>query len=286
MPTVGLLANDTKPAALAAMERLAELLASRGISVLSRPPLISDDALLACDFLVVFGGDGTLLAAARLAGPHGTPLLGVHLGRFGFLTETSIESLLPAVEAALEGRAKVHERLMVQAVLSGGSGPELAVRHGEPERTLFGMNDVVISSKAVRMVHVRARIGGEDLATYAADGVIISSPTGSTGYSLSAGGPLIHPDSPVLIVTPVAPHTLSARALVIPDTETVHLTVDGDDRDPVIVTLDGQIEAPLAPGDTVSVSRAPFTVKLLSVGGPGFYEKIRSRWHYAERLDR
>lgn len=275
MPTVGLYANGTKPAALDAAGRLAEFLSSRGVAVL--PSLETPGDFEQCQFAVVFGGDGTLLSAARLAAPVGTPLLGVHLGRFGFLTETSIESVLPAVESALEGRCDVHERLMVQGTVE---------RDGEAGETLYGMNDVVVASRAVRIVYIRTRIGNEDLATYAADGVIVASPTGSTGYSLSAGGPLIHPASPVLVVTPIAPHTLSARALVVPDTETVHLTVEGESREAVIVTVDGQIEVPLSAGDTVSVSRAPFSVKLLSAGGPGFYEKIRSRWHYAERLNR
>ena len=275
MPTVGLYANETKPAAVEAADRLAEFLSSRGVGTCERPE--SPDDFRGCDFVVVFGGDGTLLSAARLAAPCGTPLLGVHLGRFGFLTETSVEGVLPAVEAALEGRCTVHERLMVQGVVA---------RSGQESQTLYGMNDVVVASRAVRMVYIRTRIGAEDLATYAADGVIVASPTGSTGYSLSAGGPLIHPASPVLVVTPIAPHTLSARALVVPDTETVHLTVEGESRDAVIVTVDGQIEVPLSAGDTVSVSKAPFSVKLLSAGGPGFYEKIRSRWHYAERLNR
>ena len=275
MPTVGLYANTTKPAAIEAAGRLSEFLRNRGVTVCD--PLSHSDEFSGCDFVTVFGGDGTLLSAARLAGPVGVPLLGVHLGRFGFLTETGIEALIPSIEAALEGRCETHERLMVQGTV---------VRQGAAEETHYGMNDVVVASRAVRIVYIRTRIGAEEVATYAADGVIVASPTGSTGYSLSAGGPLIHPASPVLVVTPIAPHTLSARALVIPSTETVHLTVEGESREAVIVTLDGQIEVPLSVGDTVRVSRAPFSVKLLSTGGPGFYEKIRSRWHYAERLNR
>jgi NAD+ kinase len=124
------------------------------------------------------------------------------------------------------------------------------------------------------------------LATYAADGVIVASPTGSTGYSLSAGGPLIHPSSPVLVVTPVAPHTLSARSLVIPDTESVRLTIEGEDEDSpkeIFVSADGQKEWALERGDSVIVRRAEHVARLLSVGGPNFYQKIRSRWHYGER---
>ncbi len=272
--TVGLHANPAKPAAVDASGRLAKYLTTRGVAHVAQP---TTEDLKGCDFLVVFGGDGTLLAAARNAATLGTPLLGVHLGRFGFLTETSIETLLPVVEAVLEGRCERHERPMVQGKViraNGSEGP-----------TLTGLNDVVVTGKAARMVYVKISIGPDELATYAADGVIVSTPTGSTGYSLSAGGPLVHPTTRVMIVTPIAPHTLSARALVVPETETVFLTIAGETRDAVIVTVDGQVEAPLETGDTVAVSRAPHTITFLSAGGPGFYEKIRTRWHYAERLN-
>lgn len=272
---VGLYANTSKPAAAEASQRLAEFLTHRGIAYLTQP---DDDTLASCDFLVVFGGDGTLLAAARRVAATKTPLLGVHLGRFGFLTETSIETLFPVVESVLAGNYERIERPMVQGIVrrtDGSAGP-----------TLTGLNDVVVTGKAARMVHIRTRVGGKDLATYAADGVIVATPTGSTGYSLSAGGPLVHPTTPALIVTPIAPHTLSARALVVPDTETVSLTVEGETRDAVIVTVDGQVEEPLTAGDTVLISRAPHSVTFLSAGGPDFYEKIRTRWHYAERLNR
>lgn len=275
MPNVGLWANESKPAAVAAAQRLAEFLENRDATIQLQP---DDEALKQCDFLVVFGGDGTLLAAARRAAPFGTPLLGVHLGRFGFLTETSVETLLPVVEAVLAGRYDRIERPMLQGKVIRADGTE--------GPTLTGLNDVVVTGKAARMVHIRTRVASDDLAIYAADGVIVATPTGSTGYSLSAGGPLVHPTTPVLIVTPIAPHTLSARALVVPDSEIVSLTVEGETRDAVIVTVDGQVEAPLESGDTVQVSRAPHTVTFLSAGGPGFYEKIRTRWHYAERLNR
>lgn len=288
MPTVGILTNQIKPAALEAARRLSAALEGReGVRVLARDVVAGEisggfccpatDAEIAqADFVVVFGGDGTLLAAARLVAPYGTPLLGVHLGHFGFITEVAPEDVYRAVDAALAGRATVEERLMLRAHIHRTGGG--------PVEELVAMNDVVAASKAVRMIHVRARVGEDTLATYAADGVIVSSPTGSTGYSLSAGGPLVHPAAPVLILTPICPHTLSARTLIVPDTETIHLTIEGQTRDPAVVTLDGQEDIPLNPGDRVSVSRAPHTVRILSVGGPNFYQKIRSRWHFGERV--
>jgi NAD+ kinase len=239
----------------------------------SKPPAhctIADDAGIAqTNFVIVFGGDGTLLGAARSVAPYGTPLLSVHLGHFGFVTEVAPEHLRGAVERAIQGQCPVQERLMLQATLQA--------------ETLYGLNDMVVASRAVRMAHIRTEIGEQLLTTYAADGVIVATPTGSTGYSLSAGGPLIHPTAPVLVVTPIAPHTLSARTLVIPDTETVRLTVENDNAD-IVLSVDGQLERPMHKGDSVVVQRAPFTARLLTADGMSFYQKIRSRWHFGERV--
>ncbi|WP_394795793.1 NAD(+)/NADH kinase [Armatimonas sp.] len=273
---VGLLANDSKPAALEAAVGLAKVLTQRGVAV-RMPPDYTDDEIAKSDFVVVFGGDGTVLSAARLVAAHGTPLLAIHLGRFGFVTEAAPENLDAAVTAALQGHCEVHERMLLAGALYRGDNPL-------PETHLLAMNDVVVASGAVRMVHVHTRVGEHAIATYAADGVIVSSPTGSTGYSLSAGGPLVHPDVRTLMITPIAPHTLSARTLLVPDTETIYLTIEAQTRDAVAVTADGQTGLSLSPGDTVAVSRAPYNVRLLVAGGPNFYQKIRSRWHYAERL--
>ena len=273
---VGLLANDSKPAALEAAVGLAKVLTQRGVAV-RMPPDYTDDEIAKSDFVVVFGGDGTVLSAARLVAAYGTPLLAIHLGRFGFVTEAAPENLDAAVTAALQGHCEVHERMLLAGALYRGDNPL-------PETHLLAMNDVVVASGAVRMVHVHTRVGEHAIATYAADGVIVSSPTGSTGYSLSAGGPLVHPDVRTLMITPIAPHTLSARTLLVPDTETIYLTIEAQTRDAVAVTADGQTGLSLSPGDTVAVSRAPYNVRLLVAGGPNFYQKIRSRWHYAERL--
>ena len=296
MPTVGLLINETKPAALDAARRLTAWLSAKGVEVRTRAIVADGIGLPGCtatedteiastDFVVVFGGDGTLLAAARLVAPFGTPLLGIHLGHFGFITEAAPEALLSAVQAALSGRATVEERMMLTVSVRRKDPSSASDPCTQPD-SLFGMNDVVVASTAVRILYVTTRIGKDILATYAADGVIVSSPTGSTGYSLSAGGPLIHPAAPCLVITPISPHTLNARSIVIPDSETVSLTLEAHNNpqgDGAVVTVDGQIETPLHPGDTVTIHRAPYNVRILSVGGPNFYQKIRSRWHYGER---
>lgn len=294
MATVGLIIKETNPVALEAAGQLSDFLQERGALVRARAALAArlsgtglccestEAELAASDFVVVLGGDGTLLGAARLLAPYGTPMLPVHLGHFGFITEVPPEALLPAVEKALAGQCTVEERMMLAGRVQRGDGEEAGAGADTP-LSLLALNDIVVASGAVRMVRVRTRIGTETLATYAADGVIVASPTGSTGYSLSAGGPLVHPTAPVLVITPVSAHTMSARALLVPDTETVHLTVEGEARDMVVASVDGQIEVPLRPGDTVSVSKSPHRAKLLGVGGPSFYQKIRARWHYGER---
>jgi len=292
MTTVGLLVNTTKPAALEAARVVAARLASLGIPALALDSVAAELYQAGCrtvpdgehlaresDFVLVFGGDGTFLSAARLIAPFDTPLLGVHLGHFGFLTEVAPENLLSSLEQVLAGEGRVEVRSMLEGTVyrNGASDP------AECE-SLVGMNDVVIASGAVRMVHVRTTIGGADVATYAADGVIVASPTGSTGYSLSAGGPLVHPTAPVFVVTPICPHTLNARALIVPDTETVELSIEANRPDTSgVVSVDGQIELPLAAGDRVVVRRAPHSVRLLRLGGPTFYQKIRDRWRYGER---
>jgi len=299
LATVGLLINETKPAALEAAQTLAASLHARGIGVASLETIAAQMTEPGCrplpgarelaetaDFVVVFGGDGTLLSAARTLAPYGKPILGVHLGHFGFLTQVAPEDLYRAVDAVLDGDCEVEERVMLEATITRRPSEDGGQNSGPPVvcETLTGMNDVVVASGAVRMVYVETRISGRLLATYAADGVIVATPTGSTGYSLSAGGPLVHPASPVFVINPICPHTLNARPLVIPNTETVRLSIEAHRSDTMgVVSIDGQIEEPLAPGDTVDVRRAPHTVHLLNVGGPDFYHKIRGRWRYGER---
>ncbi len=291
--TVGLLINETKPAAVEAARELAVFLEGSGVTVLSQDAIATlledtgchaaptrDDVVASSDFVIVFGGDGTLLAACRTVAPHGKPILAVHLGHFGFLTQVSPEGLRAAMERVLSGDAPIEERGMLQAqVLRAGSDSP-----NECE-TLLGMNDVVVASGAVRLIYVQAKVGGETLATYAADGVIVASPTGSTGYSLSAGGPLVHPSAPVFVIAPICPHTLAARPLIIPNTETIDLSIEPHRTDTTgVASIDGQVEVVIAPGDTVRISQSPYKIKFLAVGdAPSFYEKIRTRWNYGER---
>ena len=286
MRVVALITHPYKLAAAQAAKRLADYLHKQGIETIadaavcaqigtSECVLIEDADFGRADCAVVFGGDGTLLGAARRLSPYGVPLLGVHLGHFGFMNETDEERLDDSIARILAGQFTVEERLMLAVTVH---------RAGLSPMELTAMNDFAIASNAVRMVHVRVEIRDEPLATYSADGVLVATPTGSTGYSLSAGGPLVHPSAPVLLITPINPHTLSARALVVPENESITLTVEPPTREMATLAVDGQIEMPLAVGDWAVVTKSPFKARFISVGGPSFYQKIRERWRFGERM--
>jgi len=273
-PLIWVYAHPGKPEAVDAARKLRDALRARGTRVEDL-----DDAISRTesdpDVGVVFGGDGTLLSVARRVAGRNVPLLPVHLGRFGFITEVSPGGVEAAVNKVLEGEAHHHVRALIEARIVR-DGAEVGPR-------LIAVNDIVVATREVRMAHIEAGIEGTSVARYAADGVLVATPTGSTGYNLSAGGPLVHPEVPALIVTPIAAHTLSARTLIVPDTHRVHLKVVGGQRDNVAVTADGQDVVALQAGDDVRIGKALETLVLVECGGPNFYDKIRSRWNLGGR---
>ena len=272
--TVWLHPNPEKPEASAAADRLREHLGIRGIRVVDLEQALADaepDPVLG----VVFGGDGTLLSVARRVAGRNVPLLPVHLGRFGFITEVAPDDVADAVDRVLDGRGACQERALLDARIRSSDGVE--------KRRLLAVNDIVVATRAVRMAHIEASIEGVTVARWAADGVLVSTPTGSTGYNLSAGGPLVHPQVSALVVTPIAAHTLSARTLIVPNNHRVRLKVMGGTRESVAVTADGQDVLELMPGDIVDIAEAAEKLLLVEGGGPGFYDKIRTRWNLGGR---
>lgn len=219
-------------------------------------------------FAVVLGGDGTLLKAARQLAPLDVPLVGVNLGRLGFLTELEAEGLFEALPAFLAGEYVVDERAMLAAWLhrpAGVEGPSLA------------LNDVVVSMAPFgRLGLLAVHAAGSHLGTYPADGIIVATPTGSTAYSLSAGGPILHPGLDLLVITPICPHTFYARPTVIPKGEPVRIRPVGR-REGVSVTLDGQERFHLAPGDEVEVRVADSAVRLMRRPGWDFYQVLHQK---------
>ena len=225
-----------------------------------------------CDLVVVLGGDGTLLSAARsLAAP--VAILAVNLGHLGFLSEIGREELYPTLVEVLAGRYTIEVRALMDL--------QLVRADGEVENyRLF--NDAVIAKSALsRIIELTLSVEGELVATYRSDGLIISTPTGSTAYNLSAGGPIVNPTLPVAVLTPICPHTFSLRPIVVPDSNTVEVTLDTQ-QEKVFLTIDGQEGTKLAYKDRVRLRRSELEVHLVKVSGRSFYDSLRHKLHWGE----
>ncbi|SHE62908.1 NAD+ kinase [Desulforamulus putei DSM 12395] len=221
-----------------------------------------------CDCIMVWGGDGTLLNCARQTASTGTPIFGVNLGRLGFLTEIDIPDLREKMQALIAGHYYIEERMMLEAAV---------IRDGEIIDNSVCLNDAVVSKGAsFRMVRLNIKVNEEFVGEFSADGVIIASPTGSTAYSLSAGGPIVSPEVHVMLITPISPHSLSNRPIVIsPDSEVeIQVLPCVDD---VRLNLDGQYGFPLKAGDRVLVKKAPVKARFLKIQKTGFYEVLREK---------
>jgi NAD+ kinase len=227
----------------------------------------------ASQLLLVLGGDGTMLAAAHLAAPRGIPILPINMGSLGFLTSFTLQELHPALDDTLEGRFSLSERVMIRAELH---------RAGKVIDDQQVLNEVVINKGALaRMIEVELTIDADFVCRYRADGLIVASPTGSTAYSLSAGGPIVHPAVESFVITPICPHTLSDRPLVVRDTSSVDLRLSGD-TESVFLTLDGQRGIPLQPTDLVRVSRAKQLLKLIQPPKKSYFEILRNKLKWGE----
>jgi len=226
------------------------------------------------DLILVLGGDGTLLSVARSTGTRQVPILGVNLGRLGFLTEVNIDEIYPALEKMLGGELEVVSRMRLEVV----------ARRGERELGRFhALNDAVITKTALsRMIDLDAFADGVKVTTYHADGLILSTPTGSTAYSLSAGGPLLVPGLEAIVLTPICPHSLTQRPLVVPQAAEVEIIV----RDPggeIALTVDGQSGVELEDGDSVSVHRSPYPVAIVSSPFRNRFQILQEKLRWGER---
>ncbi len=234
------------------------------------------DLLPAVDLVVAVGGDGTLLHAARHVAGRDVPLLGVNRGRLGFLTDISPEHMLQAIDAILAGDYLSERRSMLAAKLAGRPDAE----------ALFAVNDVVIQKgETGRMLDFTTVVDGVYVNTHRGDGLIVATPTGSTAYALSCGGPIIQPNVNALVMVPICPHTLSDRPLVLPSTSTVRVSLERDTHGPAHVVCDGEALAKLGAGETVTISLATQTVTLLHPRDYNYYELLRSKlnWGRANR---
>jgi NAD+ kinase len=227
----------------------------------------------ASDLLLVLGGDGTLLAAARVAAPRGIPILPINMGSLGFLTSFMLEELYPALEDILAGRLTISERVMLHAELQRGD------KILDKQTVL---NEVVINKGALaRMIELELSIDQDFVCRYRADGLIVASPTGSTAYSLSAGGPIVHPSVESFIITPICPHTLSDRPVVVGDTSIIEVKLSAG-TESVFLTLDGQKGIPLQATDRVRISRAQQLLKLIQTPNKSYFQILRNKLKWGE----
>jgi len=229
------------------------------------------------DLLVVLGGDGTLLSVAGCVGDAGVdvPILGVNFGSLGFLTEATLPELYTSLDAALTGRARVEERLMLRATTERG-GTALPAH--------LALNDVVITKAArARMTDLSVSVGQEFVTRVKADGLIVATPTGSTAYNLAAGGPIVQPAVDALVLTPIAPHMLTNRPIVIPGRSIVRVKPMMDERDELFVTFDGQAGYELKAGDEVRIEVAERRVRLLRPSARSYFDVLRQKLKWNER---
>jgi NAD+ kinase len=221
------------------------------------------------DWFVVLGGDGTLLGAARKVARYGVPILGVNLGGLGFLTSIPFERLYPVIEMMLEGRVEVESRLML----------ETKVFRKDEELCRFQvLNDVVINKGTLaRIIDLDVAINDEFLTTFRADGLIISTPTGSTAYNLAAGGPILYPTMETFVLTPICPFTLTNRPILIPDAATIRITMGKESEETVSLTFDGQVGFDLHYGDNVIIHKSEEKIKLLRPPDHSYFKILRTK---------
>jgi NAD+ kinase len=282
---VGIVTNLDKDPGLALTSALQAHLANSGVAVRQAPlepagePGRLRELAAWADLVIVLGGDGTLLCAARRTAGAAALLLGINLGHLGFLTEAEQPEALAAVDEILAGRYGLDERLMVEIKVW---------RAGELHASFLGLNEAVVGKGPLaRMINIEARVDGQRVAVYPADGLIVATPTGSTAYSLSAGGPVVHPSLEIMLLTPICPHTLHARTLAVSAQSEVQVLVLGQHRNTTL-TVDGQEGTSLEAGDVVSVTKAKVTARLVRRRQWSFYDVLHRKFQevgYGVRAD-
>src|SRR5580658_8629936 len=211
------------------------------------PSAAREELAAQVDLLIVLGGDGTLLSASRALGSHKVPILAVNLGGLGFLTSVTLDELYPVLDQILAGEHRTSERMMLDAEI---------VRGGKAGERQIALNDAVANKAAIaRMLDFDVFVNGDSVGRYRADGLVVATPTGSTAYSLAAGGPIVHPQLDAFVITPICPHMLTNRPLVVPDTARIEIRI-APGEEPVFLTLDGQVGFELEPRDRVSVKKS------------------------------
>jgi len=275
---VGIIANPHKPGSIPTLQALRAALGARGISTVleaKTAALAGEAGVPAPEFtrevglVAVIGGDGTMLHALSLLGDFEKPVAGINVGTLGFLTSCKDDELGVFAAAVAEGRFSTSVRTLLEATVR---------RSGKQDESFTALNEITLArGETGRLVSLTARVNGELLNHYRADGLIVATPTGSTAYSLSAGGPLVAPGAGVFLITPICPHSLSQRALVLSDSCVVELSSEDNDCGPMIFTVDGRDSVRIGPGDRVEVRKSARSFHLLRLEGSSFYEALRQK---------
>lgn len=278
-----MLLKPHKPEAVEIGRELCQWLTARHVEVLAAGDhldsecgarRVREDELVGIDFLVVLGGDGTLLHGAELVADRGVPLLGINLGTLGFLTTCPPEQGMQVLERALAGQLAIERRMRLRV---------LFIRENGEQVQRFACNDVVINQGALaRLMEFESFLDGRPITTYRADGLIISTPTGSTAYNLAAGGPIVSPHVQAMILAPICPHTLTNRPLVVPAASRVQVRL-GTNAENVLLTVDGQWGTPFAPGDQVEIHAANQPLLLYRPPEITYFDVLRTKLHWGER---
>ncbi len=271
MKRIAVIPNYTKDIKYEYTKRLCRYLGGRAEIVMQEKDraegisaeFVAGDVYDTCDAVIILGGDGTMLQAAEPCGKRAIPVMGINLGKVGFMTEVEKEDMETACDRLLNDDFAVEERMMMEVTLCG--------------KTYFALNDLVISKPDAQMVATELYAGENKVSEYMSDGLVIATPTGSTGYSLSAGGPVADPAMRLFIATPICAHTLSARPMLMADHKriTLKLTEQGSER--AVVTVDGKIVGSLEKGDHVTVVRSLYTLKTIKLGKQSFYHTMMAK---------
>lgn len=284
MKRIGLYAKRSNPVAIEVAREVTAWLQGRGVEVFLDERLATDmgdyqgypagSIPAMVHLIVVLGGDGTLISVARKVGDLRTPILGVNLGSLGFLTEITLAEFYPVMEKVIAGEFEVTNRLMLEAVVR---------REGREVGRYRVLNDVVINKGAIaRIIDMEVTVDNDYLTTFKADGLIISTPTGSTAYNLAAGGPIIYPGLHCLVITPICPHMLTNRPIIVSDESIIRVEVKFQDED-VVFTADGQVGMPLHGGDVVEIRKSRSSTLLIKSPSRDFFEVLRTKLHWGAR---
>ncbi|MDA8173378.1 MAG: NAD(+)/NADH kinase [Nitrospiraceae bacterium] len=281
--TIGIVLKENKPEAGEIIRGVTQWLEKRGLEILfdeesaarlGRPGLSRAELAARVDMVVAFGGDGTMLAMARLVAGRSVPILGVNLGGLGFITEVSVPETYSALEKALGGDCPCELRMMLVAEIR---------RHGELIAEYTVLNDVVLNKGATsKIIDIETRVDKTPMTTFKADGLIASTPTGSTAYNLSSGGPVLYPTVKGIILTPICSHTLAMRPIVVPEGAEIEIRPVTERAD-VFLSLDGQVGFALREKDTVTVRKSPHETRLLIPFGRDYFKILREKLRWGSR---